>query len=154
MDTARQTRTTDDRLFELTLRPERGFWNDGLPDTSPDGRVGQYLASGQGTADGAQLEGTVSWDLFEDQEDETIHPSDMAGHIHTTDGASISFQTLGVFIPENDAKTRWQQSAAMRFHTDDERYGWLNGVLATMDGSFDYDTMTHRYHVSVKDQSR
>jgi len=154
MSASKRTQAKDGRLFELTLKPERGYWNDGQPDTSPDGRVGPYLASGQGTAEGTTLRGTVTWDLFEDQEDDSLHPSDMAGVIATADGAKISFQTIGIFVARNEEKTRWHQTAAMRFRTVDERYARLNTVLATMEGTFDYDTRTHHYKVTAAGGSK
>ena len=146
-DQSEQT-TVLEPLFELTLKPERGSWNDGEPDTSPEGRVGPYIASGHGTVDGPKVRGSVTWDLFEDQELDTIHPSDMAGLIETDDGARIEFQTLGILVPEDSEKMRWAHSAAMRFKTRDERYAWLNTVLAFMTGTFDSEVPTSRYRIT------
>ncbi len=134
-------------LFELTLKPERGSWNDGQPNTSPEGRVGPYLASGTGTAEGPNLQGTVSWDLFEDQEHESIHPSDMIGLIETNDGAQIAFETIGVYQAEDADKMTWRLSAAARFRTADERYEWLITAVALWNGTFDYETNTGHFQV-------
>ena len=139
--------TTRELLFEATLKPERGNWDDGQPDASPDGRVGAYLASGTGTAEGPKLHGTVSWDLFEDQEHESIHPADMIGLIETNDGAEIAFDTIGVYQAKDGDKMKWRQSAAARFRTTDEQYAWLNTTLALWNGTFDYETSTGQFQV-------
>ena len=139
--------TAFELLFELTLKPERGTWDDGQPNTSPDGRVGPYLASGDGTAEGPKLQGTVSWDLFEDQQHETIHASDMIGLIETNDGAQIAFETIGVYQAEDADKMMWRLSAAARFRTADERYEWLTTAVALWNGTFDYETNTGHFQV-------
>ncbi len=140
--------TTRELLFELTLKPDRGNWNDGEPNTSPEGRVGSYLASGTGTAEGPKLHGTVSWDLFEDQEHESIHPADMIGFIETNDGEQLAFETIGVYQAEDADKETWRLSAAARFRTADERYEWLNTAIALWNGTFDFKTNTGHFQVS------
>ena len=49
-------------LFEVKLR-----YVEGKPAVSMNGKVGEYLGSGEGTVEGARVSGSVHWTLFESQ---------------------------------------------------------------------------------------
>jgi hypothetical protein len=104
-------------LFEVKLS-----YVEGKPAVSMDGKVGEYLGSGEGTVAGVKLNGTVYWTLFEAQR-ETACESNLFGVITTEDGAEIRFDTMGFFRrPYKDKPHLWVTSAAVSFETDDERY--------------------------------
>lgn len=48
-------------LFEMTLQYQPGM----AAVTSPEGKTGQYLGSGDGAAIGERVRGRVRWDLYE-----------------------------------------------------------------------------------------
>jgi hypothetical protein len=83
--------TAMERLFEMTLQSQRwlgdGKSPEASPEASPESRVGEYIASGDGTLEGEQLNGTVRWDLFENRDRKNLFRTDMFGVIETDDGA-------------------------------------------------------------------
>jgi len=130
-----------EHLFEIELqyRPKMS------PVTSSEGRVGEYLGSGDGTVKGSRIQGTVRWDLFEDQ-GENVCPSNLRGIIETNDGAQIRFDSMGFFIrPDKSNPNRWVTSASVHFDTADRRYVWLSALLAVWEGELDMETYRHRY---------
>ena len=79
-------------LFEMKLQ----YKQDKQP-VSKDGKVGEYLGSGEGYAHG-RINGNVHWSLFEAQS-EVFYASNLFGTITTDDGAKIIFDTMGFFPP-------------------------------------------------------
>ncbi len=130
-------------LFEVELQNRPG-----MPVvTSPESKVGKLVASGDGKVKGPRAQGTVRWDLFEDQ-GETVCRSNLRGVIETTDGAQIQFDTMGFFMrPEKSKPSKWVTSAAVHFDTADKRYEWLKRLLAIWEGDFDMQTGRHFYKV-------
>jgi hypothetical protein len=133
-------------LFEIRLE-----YREGKPPVSPsEGKVGEYLGSGEGTVNGTNVSGTVHWTLFEAQR-ETLCESNLFGVIETDDGAQISFDTMGFFMrPEQANPNRWITSAAVSFNTTDGRYEWLNAVLGVWEGELDMGTYRHHYQVYAR----
>jgi len=126
-------------LFDIGLQ-----FREMLPVTSREAGEGEYIGSGEGTVDGPRINGTVRWDLFEEQE-ETLCRSNLAGVIETNDGAEIHFDSRGFFIkPDRSKPNKWVTSASVHF-TADERYEWLNAQLAVWAGEFDMETYCHHY---------
>jgi hypothetical protein len=130
-------------LFEARLQYQPGM----AAITSPEGRSGDYLGSGDGTVNGPRLRGRVRWDLYEKVGPlrcETI----FTGIVDTEDGAQIRFDAKGYgMVPDQAAPHIWHMVDALQFETTDEPYTWLNTVLAVWDGEFDMTTGRHRYHV-------
>ena len=117
------------------------------PVTSREAGEGEYIGSGEGTARGSRINGTVQWDLFEKRE-ETLCRSNLTGVIETNDGAQIRFDSRGFFIkPDETNPNQWITSASVYFYTADGRYKWLNTRLAVWEGEFDMVTFRHHYHV-------
>ncbi len=130
-------------LVELELRYKPGM----LPVLPGQGRVGDYIGSGEGTATGPELQGTVRWDLFESQEG-AVCASNLRGVIETAEGAQIEFDSLGFFLnPAPAGGPQWLAAAAVTFATAAERYIWLNGLAGLWQGEFDMATYRHQYRV-------
>ena len=133
-------------LFELELQ----FQWEMPPVTSRDAGEGEYIGSGEGTAKGSKINGTVHWDLFEKRE-ETLCRSNLTGVIETNDGAQIQFDSRGFFIKPDEANpNKWITSASVYFYTTDGRYEWLNTRLAVWEGEFNMVTFHHCYHVCLQ----
>jgi hypothetical protein len=135
------------RILEATFVVKHSKFDGGKPEASPEGRVGPYLAGGDGKVEGPNVNGTASWTLFENQEFDLKRPANMVGVIETEDGARIEFETIGIFIKPEEGDRLWRQSAAVRFSTSDSRYDWLNAILAFWSGAFDSGTYVHHYDV-------
>ena len=134
------------RLFDLELQ----YQPDAVQHSSAEGRPGNYLGSGTGVATADRLNGTVRWDLYEDQAPDRCETG-FAGVITTDDGATISFDTRGWgYVPSKSEPNAWHMNAAVRFATDDPRYSRLDGLLAVWDGTFDAVTYQHRYTVYAR----
>lgn len=116
---------------------------------SQPGRVGEYLGSGIGTIRGEQFNGRVHWDLFEKVE-ETLCESNLRGLIETDDEAIIQFDALGFFHrPAHPDDQIWVNASGVTFHTDDNRYAWLNELTGTWQGTFDMAAYRHYYQVHI-----
>jgi len=134
-----------EHLFEVELQFRQGM----APVGSAEGKGGEYIGSGAGTVKGAQIDGTVRWDLFEEQE-ETLCRSNLTGVIETNEGAQIQFESRGFFIkPDQSNPNKWITSASVHFDTTDQRYEWLNTHLAVWEGEFDMETFCHHYQAYV-----
>ncbi len=132
-----------EQLFEVELQYKRG-----MPAfNSSEGKLGKLVGSGEGKVNGPKIQGTVHWDLFEDQ-GETVCESNLRGLIETNDGAEIKFDTMGFFMrPDKSKPNKWITSAAVRFDTADSRYESLKAVLAVWEGEFDMETGRLYYKV-------
>jgi hypothetical protein len=131
-----------EQLFEVRLQ-----YKEGKPAVSMNGKVGEYVGSGEGSVSGTNIRGDVHWTLFE-----ALRPgacdSNLFGVITTEDGAEIRFDTMGFFRrPDKDRPHLWVTSAAVRFENDDDRYAWLNPVLGVWEGTLDMRSYTHHYRV-------
>ncbi len=135
-----------ERLLELDLQ----FRWELPPVTSREAGEGEFIGSGDGTAQGSRINGTVRWDLFEKQE-ETLCRSNLTGVIETSDGAQIQFDSRGFFIKPGEATpNKWIASAAVYFQSIDIRYEWLNMRLAVWNGEFNMSIFHHHYHVYLE----
>lgn len=63
---------------------------------------GRYLGSGDGNVAGA-VEGTVAWDLYEDQSRDDLHPAQFHGLLEVESG-SYPFQLIGVYTPRQSER--------------------------------------------------
>jgi len=114
--------------------------------TSPQGKVGQYVGSGDGTVEG-RVKGVIQWDLYEDI-NEGVCLTNFAGLIQTEDGAIIHFDARGhgkVIDPQKPKE--WVMVYGVKFDTEDERYAWLNATLGVWEGEFSMETYQHHYRV-------
>ncbi len=129
-------------LFEVELRYE-----EGMEPIHENGKLGSLVGSGRGRLAGPNLEGEVEWSLFETQ-GQQVCESNLFGRIRTHDEALIEFDSLGFFRRHRSGDPQqWTTSAAVRFQTEDPRYGWLTELLGVWHGEFDMQTYRHRYQV-------
>lgn len=100
-----------EHLFRLDLQ----FQWEMLPLSAQDSGEGEYIGSGDGTAKGPRIQGSVRWDLFEKRE-ETLCRSNLIGVIETDDGAQIRFDSRGFFIqPDRSNPNQWITSSSVFF---------------------------------------
>ncbi len=130
-----------EHLFDLNL-----IYKEDQPPVSLDGKVGEYVGSGEGRASGQKLNGHVRWSLFEAPEG-LVCPSNLFGVITTEDGAEIRFDSMGFFRRPNDAASVWQVAAVVRFETQAPHYAWLRPLLGVWQGRFDMASYLHDYQV-------
>lgn len=133
-------------LFEMELQYKEGM----AAITTPEGKIGQYIGSGNGTATGEKLQGAVRWDLYE-AIDDTRCQTNFAGVIKTPDGANIQFDARGYgMAPDPSQPEAWHMVYAVQFEAADEPYRWLNTTLALWDGQLDMKSYRHHYRVYAR----
>jgi len=132
-------------LFRAVLQYRSQAQQDAV--IPPDAREGEYIGSGDGTATGDRLRGTVRWSLWagncvyplvrkgQDIPDGlhlcTMNP---VGFIETPDGARIRFDGRGYGLRSPES---YRTSMTLVFGTEDARYAWLTKVLGVMEAEFD-----------------
>ncbi len=132
-----------EQLFELELQ----YREDAERISSPEGRIGEYLGSGDGKATGERIQGTVKWDLYEVVGEDRCE-TNFVGEILTGEGARIGFEAVGFgIVPDRSAPKMWSMNAAVRLESEADGYEWLNSILAVWDGQFDMEVYQHNYHV-------
>ena len=131
-------------VFDLRLKHQEEV----EASSSAEGRLGGYIASGRGTAEGPQIRGRVRWDAYEKSVGEYSCDSEFVGTIETEDGAEIKFDSKGFARVLDRSKTNeWTMHQGIKFESDDERYRWLNGAAGLLIGTFDMDSLEHYYQV-------
>lgn len=152
--------------LELLLKAVLQFTSEAAEDAivPPEDREGVYLGSGDGTATGERLRGTIRWSAWagnclyplirkgQPVTDElhlcTFNPT---GFIETSDGARIRFEGRGYGLR---SKERYRISVTLAFGTDDARYVWLTKVLGVTEGLFDEKAGRATWDVYVPAGSR
>lgn len=133
-------------LFEMELQYQEGM----QAMTAPEGKIGQYIGSGDGTAKGKKVQGRVRWDLYEAISD-TRCQTNFAGVIETDDGAQIQFDARGYGMATDPSQPdEWHMVYAVQFDTAAKQYDWLNTVLALWDGQLDMKSYRHHYRVYAR----
>ena len=133
-------------LFDLELQAT-GYL-DAPSVTSPEGRVGKILGGGEGTVNGPRLQGTIRWEIYCSAPGDSTCKIEVPGIIETSDGAKIRFETIGESGSRYTKTPKAEKEVfSMRFQTEDERYAWLNKLLAVGVGEFDMETWIHRDHI-------
>jgi hypothetical protein len=144
-------------LFTAAVRFVSNAPDDAV--VGPDGRAGEYLGDGDGTASGARLRGRLRFSFYSGNclyprirrggavPDRlhlcTINPG---GYIDADDGARIEIDGNGFGLRSPE---RYRVSMTVAFRTDDARYAWLNTLLGVMDGEFDERTGRAAWRVYV-----
>jgi len=110
---------------------------------------GKYLGSGNGTVSGV-LDGTVLWDLYEDQDDPQLHRAQFVGRITGKDGSAIAFETSGYFVARKGDDHFWDLTSAVYLH-DAKGPGFRRfaGNLAVWEGYTDTRTYSARYRLRL-----
>jgi hypothetical protein len=146
-----------EKLFKADLQYKSESESDSV--VPAEGREGVYIGSGDGTAIGARLHGTLRWSLWsgnclyplvrsgQSVPDGlhlcTINP---AGFIETEDGARIRFEGRGYGLRSSE---KYQTNLTLIFSTEDVRYEWLTKVLGITQGEFDEKTGRAIWNVYV-----
>ncbi len=111
------------------------------------GREGYLAAAGEGTVEGAEIKGTVSrFSFFERNREDGSCVHTLDGVIETEDGATILLDVSGVLHPDQAGPGVWGVVSGVKFIAQDERYGWLNGVLGVGEGTLEPSTGQGRFH--------
>ena len=93
-------------LFEIKLE-----YKESAPPVSLEGKVGEYIGSGEGRVEGPQIQGTVHWTLFESVH-EVACQSNLFVIITAEDGAEINFDSMGIFmVPDKEMPHLWATTA-------------------------------------------
>ncbi len=134
-------------LLEMELGYEGGFFV-----MAPYGeREGSGYGDGSGWVAGDRVNGSVRWSNHPHRREDGVLVPDAHGVITTADGARILFHLTGYSHPvEGSPKLRTIVSPAS-FETDDDRYRWLNDVIAIGEGVIDFETLLLRlrYHACI-----
>ena len=117
-------------------------YKSGMQRISPSfsKNYGKYLGSGTGTLTG-KVNGSVVWDLYEEQSDPNLHRTQFVGRITSSDGSTVSFETIGYFIPRSGDEHYWDLTSAVYFvDARGTAYQGLAGRLGLWQGRVDIRT--------------
>ena len=102
------------------LLPSKGVlqlhYKEGMHRIAPTFKknYGEYLGSGTGEITG-KVNGSVVWDLYEEQSDPKLHRTQFVGRITSSDGSTLSFEATGYFIPRAGDEHYWDLTSAIYF---------------------------------------
>jgi hypothetical protein len=145
-------------LFDAELL----YRQDLEPVVPGEGREGELIGSRDGVARGATLTGHLRWSMFaadcpyrpdggeRSLDNDHLCTTNPAFVLETEDGATIWFDAKGFGLRRANAEPRWVLTAALRFHTDDPRYTWLNQTFGVWEGVFDEDAGHARYRAFIQ----
>ncbi len=105
------------------------------------GAEGAGYGDGSGRVSGERVSGSVRWSNHPRRREDGVLLPDAHGVIETDDGARILFHLGGYSTPIEGSASRRGIVSPATFATDDERYGWLNDVLAVGEGVIDFETL-------------
>lgn len=144
---ARRVRTCDDDvvmrlepLCEMELGYEGGFFV-----MTPYGeREGSGYGDGRGRVTGERLAGSVRWSNHPHRREDGVLVPDAHGVIETDDGARVLFHLGGRSRPIEGSPTLRAIVSPATFEAEDDRYRWLNDVIAVGEGVIDFETLRLR----------
>ena len=138
-------------IFEMELDYAGGFFV-----IAPyGGTEGAGYGSGEGRVTGERVSGSVRWSNHPRRREDGVLLPDAHGVIETNDGARILFHLGGYSsVIEGEAAKRGILSPAT-FATDDDRYRWLNDVVAVGEGIIDFRTLRLqlRYYATINEMA-
>jgi hypothetical protein len=108
------------------------------------GTEGAGYGSGRGRVTGDRVAGDVRWSNHPRRREDGVLIPDAHGVIETEDGARIVFHLAGYSTALEGSKTKRAIVSPATFATDDERYRWLNNVVAVGEGTIDFETLRLR----------
>lgn len=127
-------------LFDIELDYEGGF-----VVMAPYGeREGSGYGDGSGRVFGDRLNGSVRWSNHPHRREDGVLVPDAHGVIATDDGARILFHLGGYSHPSDESPNLRKIVSPATFATDDDRYRWLNDVIAVGEGTIDFETLRLR----------
>lgn len=128
-------------LFEMELDYEGGFFL--LAAHGEQEGVG--YGDGRGRVSGDRLGGSVRWSNHPHRREDGVLEPDAHGVIETGDGARVVFHLGGYSHPVPGSPALRSIVSPATFATDDERYRWLNDVVAVGEGTIDFETLRLRF---------
>jgi hypothetical protein len=134
-------------LFEIELDYDGGF----VVIAPYGGHEGSGYGDGKGHVSGDRVTGSVRWSNHPHRREDGVLVPNAHGLIETGDGARILFHLGGYsHVIEGSPKLRGIVSPAT-FETDDDRYRWLNDVIAVGEGTIDFETLrlSLRYYACI-----
>ncbi len=138
-----------DPIFEMDLDYEDGFFV-----IAPyGGTEGVGYGSGRGRVSGERVTGAVRWSNHPRRREDGMLVPDAHGVIETDDDARIVFHLGGYSTAMEGSATKRAIVSPATFATDDERYRWLNDVVAVGEGTIDFQTLRlqMRYYAAVNE---
>lgn len=127
-------------LFEFELDYRGGFFV-----LTPYGeREGSGYGDGRGRVFGERLNGALRWSNHPHRREDGVLMPDAHGVIETDDGARVLFHLTGYSHPVEGAPKLRKIVSPATFESDDERYRWLNDVVAVGEGVFNFETLQLR----------
>lgn len=110
---------------------------------------GQLIGSGNGSAHGQRVRGTLRWTLFEGP-GELVCTMSPPLAIRTEDGVGIGIEGRGYAHRASRASQLWRVAATLLFSVNEGSYAWLDGALGVWEGEFDADQHSARYRAFVQ----
>lgn len=104
------------------------------------------FGTGDASFRGERIAGTATWANFPRLLADGSTRPEAAGAVTTDDGATVLFRIAGNGYPRGGHAVH-----VMTFEVDDDRYAWLNDVVAVGEGSVDPDrgVLKMRYYECV-----
>jgi hypothetical protein len=138
-------------LFDMALD-----YGDGFFVIAPyGGTEGAGYGSGGGRVTGQEVNGSVRWSNHPRRREDGVMMPDAHGVIATDDGARILFHLGGYSNVIEGAPSKRGIVSPATFATDDDRYRWLNDVIAIGEGVIDFETLRLelRYFAAVGERT-
>jgi hypothetical protein len=145
-----------DHLFDAELHYEAG--SEVVYRTEAEGEL---IGSGAGSIRGSKLRGSIRWSFYAAEcafdpsgatrpTNDSLCRTGPGGVIELEDGARIWFEARGYGLRLQARAPIWQLTAALRFATQDPRYGWLNESVGIWEGDFDEARQRSFYRAYLK----
>ena len=138
-------------VFHLVAHPES---KESTQRVAPSFKknYGKYLGSGTGDVKGI-VNGSVVWDLYEEQSNPKLHRTQFVGRITSSDGSTASFETTGYFTPRPGDEPYWDLTSAVYFsdtkgaayHELAHRIGLWQGHVEILTDADAHTTYSHTY---------
>jgi hypothetical protein len=130
--------------MELKQLVDVEFRYQSMAVAGPSSRAGRIFGAGSATFSGDRLAGPATWANFPRVLTDGSTRPQAAGALTTEDGATVLFQVGGNGYPQAGRALH-----VLTFEVDDERYAWLNDVVAVGEGSVDGGVLRIRYFECV-----
>lgn len=124
-------------LFEMEFRYT--LWEEVGAIVGETGSETQAFGLAEGAVSGERVSGSHRSCNHPRRRTDNVNVPDAHGIITTGDGAKIYYELAGYGIATGDTR---RHIGSTRFRTGDERYAWLNTVVAVEGGIFTVGTMT------------
>jgi len=110
------------------------------------GKESEWFGQLEGTLRGPKLSGRLHWANHARKREDGVWCPDAHGYVTTNDGARIFMTMRGYNLRRSDSDLG-SVVATCTFGTSDERYRWLNAVIAVAEGTRDVQANNTRLRV-------